>query len=81
MANRSFTVTALWDSDAKVFISESDIIGLHVEADTLEEFEAIVKDVAPDLVIENHLKPDLGTRPLLDLIPSIFVNRPAPAHS
>ena len=54
---RSYIVTAVWDADAQVFYSESDIKGLHVEADTLETFEALVVDLAPDLIIENHLSP------------------------
>lgn len=76
MAQRSFVVSALWDDDAQVFYSQSDIIGLHVEAATIEEFESLVMDLAPELVIENHLKQDLGTLPLRELIPSIFLNRP-----
>ena len=32
---RSYGVTAVWDADAQVFYSESDIKGLHVEADML----------------------------------------------
>ena len=28
---RSYVVTAVWDADAQVFCSESDIKGLHVE--------------------------------------------------
>ena len=39
---RSCVVTAIWDADARVFYLESDIKGLHVEADTLEAFEALV---------------------------------------
>lgn len=76
MAKRRFVVSALWDEDAKVFYSESDIVGLHVEAATFEEFEEIVLDIAPELIIENHLKPDLQTLSLRDLIPSIVLNRP-----
>lgn len=76
MAKRSFVVSALWDEEAQVFYSESDIIGLHVEAPSIEEFEALVVDLAPELVIENHLKPELGSLSLRDLIPSIFLNRP-----
>ena len=74
---RSYFVTAVWDADAQVFYSESDIKGLHIEADTLEAFEALVVDLAPDLIIENHLSPvDLGTTPLREMIPSIVIRRP-----
>ena len=74
---RSYIVTAVWDADAQVFYSESDIKGLHVEADTLETFEALVVDLAPDLIIENHLNPvEFGTTPLREMIPSIVIRRP-----
>ena len=45
---RSFTVQAFWDADAGVFVSESDIDGLHIEAATIEEFEEIMHDVEVD---------------------------------
>ncbi len=77
MARRSFSVRALWDEDAKVFYSESDIIGLHIEAKTIEEFEAVLMDVGPDLIIANHIsKPDLMNSSLSDLIPAIIWQRP-----
>lgn len=42
----TFTVKACWDEDAKVFYSESDITGLHIEANSIEIeiFEEVVKD-------------------------------------
>lgn len=74
---RSYVVTAVWDAEAQVFYSESDIKGLHVEADTLEAFETLVVDLAPDLIIENHLNPaELETTPLRDMIPSIVIRSP-----
>jgi hypothetical protein len=77
MDRRTFTVTAIWDDEAKVYYSESDIIGLHIEAATLEEFEAVMLDVAPSLVVRNHYsKSDLMTRPMADLIPAILWQRP-----
>lgn len=77
MSNRSYYVTALWDEDAKVFYSDSDIRGLHVEAATLREFDDIVKDTAIELIIANHISAeDLATKSIKDLIPSIFRNTP-----
>ena len=74
---RSYVVTAVWDADAQIFYSESDIKGLHIEANTLEAFEALVVDLAPDLIIENHLSPvELDTIPLREMIPSIVIRRP-----
>lgn len=37
------------------FYSRSDIRGLYIEAETLDEFESLVVDLAPDLIVENHL--------------------------
>ena len=51
---QTFYVRAVWDPDTHVFYSESDIIGLHVEAETFSDFAAVVKDVAPDLLAANH---------------------------
>lgn len=77
MIKRLFSVTAHWDEIAKVFYSESDIIGLHVEAATIEEFEAVMMDVAPGLVVANHVsKIDLATLAPEDVIPAILWQRP-----
>ena len=75
---RSYFVRAFWDADAHVFCSESDIKGLHIEAETLEEFEDLVRELAPDLIIENHFqRDDLAKTPLRELIPSIVLSTPA----
>jgi hypothetical protein len=77
MAKRMFSVTAHWDDEAKVFYSKSDIIGLHIEAATIEEFEAVMMDVAPGLVIANHVsKAELASAAPEDLIPAILWQRP-----
>ncbi len=74
---RSYVVTAVWDADAQVFYSESDIRGLHVEADTLEAFEALIGDLTPDLIVENYLSPvESDTTPFREIIPSIVIRRP-----
>ena len=51
-----YEVKAVWDAEAEVFYSESDIEGLHIEAATLDEFEAIMLDVAPELIMVNHFE-------------------------
>ena len=51
---KSFRVTAVWDPEAKVFTSTSDIPGLVVEAETFEEFVSLVEALAPD-VLETNL--------------------------
>lgn len=76
---KSFFVRAHWDGEAGVFYSESDIIGLHIEASTIEAFEKTMHDSAVELIIANHVTPKMmATTPLQDLIPSIFWNRPDP---
>lgn len=75
---RTFSVAALWDDEAKVFYSQSDIIGLHIEAKTLDEFEEIMHDVAVELIVANHLTaPEIATIPLKDLVPAILWQRPS----
>lgn len=76
MSNPVFVIKALWDEDAKVFYSESNIIGLHIEAATIEEFERLMHENALDLVMANHIKPhELIEKKLSDLIPTIFWER------
>ena len=76
MSKRIFNVTARWDDEAKVFYSDSDIIGLHIEAKTIEEFEDVMMDVAPGLVIANHVsKDELASLAPEDIIPAILWQR------
>ena len=73
MDKRTFRVQAVWDAEAGVFYSESDIVGLHIEASTLEEFEAAMEEHAVDLIVANHIgQRDLAEKPLASLIPAIF---------
>lgn len=77
--SRTYTVNAIWDDEAKVWISQSDIEGLHIEADTLEEFEAILANTGAELVAANHVSDDdLGKFSSRDLIPAIIFVRPQP---
>ena len=77
MSHRTFHVRAVWDSEARVYYAESDIVGLHVEAHTLEEFEALVMDFAPELIVANHLSAaDLATKSLRELLPAILFEKP-----
>ena len=50
---KSFTVTAIWDSEARVFTSQSEIPGLVVEAETFEEFVDLVRSLAPEVIAAN----------------------------
>lgn len=74
---RSFFVRACWDADAEVFYAESDISGLHIEAKSIEEFEAVMLDVAVELALSNHIgAPRLATMSLKDMVPAILWQRP-----
>lgn len=80
MGQRTFMIRAVWDGDAGVFYSESDIIGLHIEAKTLDEFEEIFRELAPDLIVANHMSAEeMASKPLRDLVPAIVWRRPEPA--
>ena len=76
MKKRGFFVKAIWDENAGVFYSESDIVGLHIEAKTLDEFEEIMEENAADLVVANHIKPqEIEKSKIADLIPTVFWGR------
>lgn len=49
-----FWVKATWDAENGVFVSESNIKGLHLEAETLVEFQEEMLRIAPELIIDNH---------------------------
>lgn len=51
--SHTFNVTALWDDEAKVFTSQSDVPGLVVEAETFEEFVSLVEALGPELLEAN----------------------------
>jgi hypothetical protein len=45
-------VQAIWDAEAQVWTSQSDLPGLVIEAESLPEFEQLVRDLAPELLAE-----------------------------
>ncbi|MDY6924725.1 MAG: DUF1902 domain-containing protein [Pseudomonadota bacterium] len=53
MHKPSYYVKALWDDQAKVWYSDSNIPGLVIEADTLAEFEQLMNDLAPEMLSAN----------------------------
>lgn len=74
---RTYVVKAVWDDDARVWFSDSDIDGLHIEAETLDEFEAVLSDVGAQLIAANHVSDDdLGRFAARDMIPAIMFVRP-----
>lgn len=74
MTGKNFTVDAVWDPEAKVWYSESDIIGLHIEAETFEDFQKEVHEHAAYLVVANHYEDsEIDRADLKNLIPAIFL--------
>ena len=51
--SKLFTVTAVWDAQAEVFTTRSDIPGLVVEASTFEELVDLVRALAPEVIAAN----------------------------
>jgi len=49
----SYSVSAHWDDEAKVWWLESNIPGLVIEAETLPEFPSLLKDLAPEMLADN----------------------------
>lgn len=73
---RTFAVKAVWDEEAQVFYAQSDIEGLHIEAASLDEFEEIMLDAAPELIMANHrTASEIFEHPLKDLVPAILWQR------
>ena len=60
-----FFVKAVWDDETRVFVSESNIKGLHIEAETIDEFEEVMNDIAGDLLASNHLE---WERPEIEIV-------------
>ncbi|MEO1749299.1 MAG: DUF1902 domain-containing protein [Pseudomonadota bacterium] len=74
---RTYTVRAIWDAEAEVWLSESDIDGLHIETASLDEFQSILSDVGAELVAANHTTDaDISGSSLRDLIPAIVFVKP-----
>ncbi|MEM8578822.1 MAG: DUF1902 domain-containing protein [Pseudomonadota bacterium] len=80
MPTNIFEVRAVWDDEAQVWITDSNIVGLHVEAETLEEFEALVFEHARDMIFANHVSDEaFATTAPRDLIPAIVLKEPRAA--
>jgi len=77
MKNQTFKVEACWDPEAKIYYAKSDIKGLHIEADNFDSFEKVLFEVAPELIITNHISAEEFSRtPLKNLVPGILWQRP-----
>ncbi len=50
----SYFVQASWDAEARVWVSKSDIPGLVIEAETLDEFQRLMLELAPEMLRVNE---------------------------
>lgn len=50
---KKYHVEARWDPEAGVWTSSSDIPGLVIETSTLAEFEALMRELAPQMLAEH----------------------------
>jgi hypothetical protein len=58
-----FTITAFWDSDAKVWVANNDELGLVAESESLDTLESKIRALIPDLVELNGIVPDSDPMP------------------
>lgn len=77
---KHYFVRAVWDSEAKTYYTESDIHGLHIETPSLQEFEELVFELGPEMIMSNHLTAEeIAATPLRDLVPTIVYQKPLAA--
>lgn len=48
---KHYYVGAIWDDEAKTYYTESDIQGLHIESPSLDEFEELVFELGPEMIM------------------------------
>ena len=76
--NKTLHVRALWDDEVSRWYSQSDVSGLAIETDTLDEFEEVLVDVASVVIFANHYSAEeLVSTPLKELVPIVVWERPA----
>ena len=51
--SKVYHVEARWDPEAKVWVSSSDVPGLVIETATLSEFEALMRELVPEMVADH----------------------------
>ena len=75
---RTFYVKALWDDEANIWYSETDIQGLFINAKDLDEFEEVINEFAGELVLENHWRQEQLTEDMIqNTVPIILWQRPS----
>lgn len=50
---KTYHVEARWDPEARVWTSSSDVPGLVIETATLSEFEALMRELIPEMLADN----------------------------
>jgi hypothetical protein len=50
---KEYYLQAIWDPEAKVYYSKTNVPGLVVEAETLDDFIAIANELTPELLRAN----------------------------
>jgi hypothetical protein len=50
---KTYHVAAIWDPESSVWVSETDIPGLVIEAETLAQFEQLMDALAPEMLAAN----------------------------
>lgn len=80
---KTYTVTAFWDDEAKVWVATSDDVpGLATEARTLDALVERVHAVAPELLDDNAHLIEGGREPDEEIdIHVVSHLRPEPAHA
>ena len=61
-----FYVRPVWDEEAKVYYSESNIFGLHIEGETEEEFMDAFYEIAPEVIFRNYYQGEISARDLIE---------------
>ncbi len=78
MMKRTFYVKALWDDEANIWYSETDIEGLFINAKDLDEFEEVINEFAGELVLENHWRQEQLAKDMIqNTVPIIIWQRPS----
>jgi hypothetical protein len=77
-----FYVRPVWDDEAKTYYTDSDILGLAIETPSLDEFEELVAELGPMMIMANHrTAEDAAEIPTIDLVPTIVFQKPLAAAS
>jgi hypothetical protein len=56
MNQKVYKIESFWDSEARVWVAESDDVpGLVIEADTIEALTAKLREMIPELLLLNNI--------------------------